>query len=224
MLARTLRLRKNRRGAAAPRGGWAALGTLPGLSAYDAAVQFERTALLVMDVQRGIAERLGSESLMARLIEAISAARRAGVRIIYVKIGFREGYPEVSPRNPSFGRLAETENFIEGRSSEIHDAVQPERNDVIVTKRRVSAFAGSDLDVVLRSNGIDSLVLCGIATSGVVLSTLRQAADLDYALAVLSDGCADGDEEVHRVLLEKVFPRQAQMLTVAEWVAAVRHR
>lgn len=97
----------------------------------------------------------------------------------------------------------------------------PAPGDVVVTKRRVSAFAGSDLDVVLRAGDIDTLVLTGIATSGVVLSTLRQAADLDYRLVVLADACLDGDQEVHRVLTEKVFPRQADVLTVAEWVEKV---
>jgi nicotinamidase-related amidase len=81
----------------------------------------------------------------------------------------------------------------------------------------VSAFAGSDLDVVLRAGEVRSLVLCGIATSGVVLSTVRAAADMDYELTVLADCCADGDPEVHRVLLEKVFPRQAAVLGVADW-------
>ncbi len=85
----------------------------------------------------------------------------------------------------------------------------------------MSAFAGSDLDVVPRAGGIEALVLSGIATSGVVLSTLRQAADLDFSLTVLSDGCFDADAEVHRVLCEKVFPRQAQVLTVAAWVDAL---
>lgn len=66
-----------------------------------------------------------------------------------------------------------------------------------------------------------SLVLCGIATSGVVLSTLRQAADLDFDLTVLADGCADADPEVHRVLLEKVFPRQAAVVTTADWVGGL---
>jgi nicotinamidase-related amidase len=89
----------------------------------------------------------------------------------------------------------------------------------VVTKRRVSAFAGSDLDVVLRSLDVDALVLCGIATSGVVLSTLRQAADLDFGLTVLRDGCVDADEEVHRVLMDKVFPRQAVVELAAAWVA-----
>jgi nicotinamidase-related amidase len=101
----------------------------------------------------------------------------------------------------------------------IHPAVGPAAGDVIVSKRRVSAFAGSDLDLVLRSGGVEHLVLAGIATSGVVLSTVRQAADLDYRLTVLSDGCLDGDPEVHRVLTEKVFPRQAEVTTVAHWTA-----
>ena len=89
----------------------------------------------------------------------------------------------------------------------------PAPGDVVVTKRRVSAFTGSDLEVVLRAQGIDHLILTGIATSGVVLSTLRQAADLDYRLTVLADCCEDNDPEVHRVLLEKVFPRQATVTT-----------
>ena len=60
-------------------------------------------------------------------------------------------------------------------------------------------------------------MLAGIATSGVVLSTLRQAADLDFQITVLADGCADADPEVHRVLTEKVFPRQADVVTVDAW-------
>ena len=92
---------------------------------------------------------------------------------------------------------------------------------MVVTKRRVSAFTGSDLEVVLRSGEVDSLVLTGIATSGVVLSTLRQAADLDYRLTVLADGCLDADPEVHRVLTEKLFPRQADVLAIADWTASL---
>jgi nicotinamidase-related amidase len=103
-------------------------------------------------------------------------------------------------------------------ATQIHPAVAPDAEDIVVVKKRVSAFTGSDLDVVLRAQEVGTLVLTGIATSGVVLSTLRQAADLDYELIVLSDGCADADVEVHRVLLEKVFPRQATVLTTDEWV------
>ncbi len=178
-----------------------------------------RTALLVMDVQRGIVERFGDAAHLDRLSGAVAAARRAGVRIIYVVIGFRPGHPEVSPHNASFSAIRNSGRFMHGDpSAQIHPAVAPRPQDVIVTKRRVSAFAGSDLDVVLRAGGIEALVLSGIATSGVVLSTLRQAADLDFRLTVLADACADGDPEVHRVLTEKVFPRQAEVLTVEAWV------
>jgi nicotinamidase-related amidase len=92
---------------------------------------------------------------------------------------------------------------------------------VVVTKRRVSAFTGSDLEVVLRAGEIDHLVLCGIATSGVVLSTLREAADKDYRCTVLADLCVDMDAEVHDVLIGKVFPRQARVLHAADWAASV---
>jgi len=90
-----------------------------------------------------------------------------------------------------------------------------------VVKRRVSAFTGSDLEVVLRALEVDHLVLAGIATSGVVLSTLREAADRDYRLTVLADACSDGDDEVHRVLTEKVFRRQADVVTVDAWAASL---
>ena len=176
-------------------------------------------ALLVMDVQRMIVDRYPDPAYLPRLREAIDTARANGVLVIYVTVGFRPGAPEISPRNKLFGRLA---GAPATQANEIHPDVAPETGDIVVTKRRVSAFAGSDLDMVLRANDIDHLVLTGIATSGVVLSTLRQAADLDFTLTVLSDACLDNDPEVHRVLTEKVFPMQAEVTTVADWVAAAR--
>lgn len=182
------------------------------------------SALLVMDVQRGITDRFpGTDDYLPRLGTAVDAARAAGIPVVYVVIGFRAGHPEVSARNRTFGAIAGSGAFTVGAAaSEIHPDVAPLPGDVVVTKKRVSAFAGSDLDMVLRGVGADHLVLSGIATSGVVLSTLRQAADLDFALTVLSDGCLDSDEEVHRVLTGKVFPRQADVVTIGEWAASVR--
>ncbi|HEX4220529.1 MAG TPA: isochorismatase family cysteine hydrolase [Acidimicrobiales bacterium] len=180
-----------------------------------------RSALLVMDVQNGVVERYGTDSgpLLVALATATRAARHAGVPVIYVRIAFRPGSPEISGRNRTFSALAERGGMgVDDPSTQIHPAVEPGQGDVVVIKKRVSAFAGSDLDVVLRSLDVDSLVLTGIATSGVVLSTLRQAADLDYHLTVLRDGCADADPEVHRVLVDKVFPRQAEVLAVIDWM------
>jgi nicotinamidase-related amidase len=141
-------------------------------------------------------------------------------------VRFREGYPEISARNRMFAAIRQAGAAMSETSAAtaIHPAVAPQPGDIVVTKRRVGAFTGSDLEVVLRAQNIDHLVLTGIATSGVVLSTLRAAADMDYRLTVLSDCCADGDDEVHRVLLTKVFPRQADVLTAAEWVAALEQR
>ena len=182
-------------------------------------VEADRTALLIMDVQYGIAERGGNPALLGRLDAAARAARGSGVRVIYVKIGFRAGYPEMSRSNPIFARIAKSGGFLEGSSSEIHTAVEPQPDDVVVTKRRVSAFASTDLDAILRVNRIDRLVLSGISTSGVVLSTVRAAADLDFELTVLSDGCADHDTESHGVLMDRIFPRQAEVVTIDEWIA-----
>jgi len=99
--------------------------------------------------------------------------------------------------------------------------VAPQSGDIVVAKHRVGAFPGTDLDMILRANDIETLVMFGIATSGVVLSTLRHAADADYRLIVLKDCCSDRDAEVHRVLLEKIFPRQARVITAAEFAAAI---
>jgi nicotinamidase-related amidase len=181
----------------------------------------DATVLLVMDVQRGIVGRfVDNEEYLRRLSGAISAARVASIPVVYVAIGFRPGHPEISARNRTFAAIASSGAYCDGdEAAEIHPAVAPEPGDMVVTKRRVSAFAGSDLDVLLRGLDASTLVLAGIATSGVVLSTLRQAADLDYRLVVLADACLDADPEVHRVLTEKVFPRQADVLSVAEWPA-----
>jgi len=177
------------------------------------------SALLVMDFQTAIVDRYadGREELLAAAASAIAAARRRGMRVIYVVVGFRPGFPEISPRNKSFSRLKETG----GLATEIHPRVAAAADDVIVTKHRVSAFSGTDLDMILRANDIDTLVLCGIATSGVVLSTLRHAADADFRLVVLSDCCSDQDSEVHGCLLEKVFPRQADVVDSAEFIRAL---
>jgi nicotinamidase-related amidase len=182
-------------------------------------------ALLVMDVQEGIVTRFAQTGdVLKRINTAITAARRASILVIYVRVAFRQGYPEISPKNKSFSAFKQQQGSLQTTmtATEIHPAIAPQPTDIVVTKRRVSAFSGSDLEVVLRAQGISHLVLCGIATSGVVLSTLREAADKDYELTVLSDCCVDNDEEVQRVLLSKVFPRQAEVVAVEAWNARLK--
>jgi nicotinamidase-related amidase len=72
--------------------------------------------------------------------------------------------------------------------------------------------------VILSGCDVRHVVLTGVATSGVVLSTLCEAADKDFRITVLADGCADADNEVHQILTGKVFKRAADVIRVEEWV------
>jgi nicotinamidase-related amidase len=179
----------------------------------------QNTALLILDVQDAIVKLLkDSKSFINSIKKVIQTARISKMPVIYVVIGFRKGYPEVSPNNKSFSVLKDgTQNLYTEEAITVHASIAPEQGDVIITKKRVSAFTGSDLEVVLRSLEIKHLVLSGIATGGVVLSTLREAADKDFEITVLSDCCADRDEEVHRILMTKIFPRQAEVISSEEW-------
>jgi nicotinamidase-related amidase len=181
-----------------------------------------RSALLVMDFQVPMVERFatGQDALLAATAQAISAARQSGVRVTYVVVGFRPGLPEISPRNMSFSRLKASG----GLATDVHPTLAPAAGEVIVTKHRVGAFAGTDLDMILRAHDIDTLVLCGIATSGVVLSTLRHAADADFRIFVLRDCCSDQDGEVHACLMDTVFPRQADVIDSAAFIRSIRGR
>ena len=176
-------------------------------------------ALLIMDVQNGIVDRFGApEAYLDRVVAAQQRAERAGLLVVLVRVAFGPGYPEVSRRNKSFSALAANPGMTLGeRAVEPHARLLRGNGEVVVTKKRVSAFAGSDLELVLRAREATHLVLGGIATSGVVLSTVRAAADRDYRLTVLEDLCLDGDEEVHRVLTGKIFPRQAEVIAGADW-------
>jgi nicotinamidase-related amidase len=187
-------------------------------------MQRNNMALLMMDLQNGIVSRFASnEDVFTPFQKAIDGARLAGVPVIFVRVAFRDGYPEISEKNKMFSAISKLGGMTAAESStQIHDSVEPRSDEPVVTKRRVSAFSGSDLEVILRAYQIDTLILAGIATSGVVLSTLREAADKDYGLVVLSDACLDADSEVHRVLLEKVFPRQADVITVDEWISSLQ--
>lgn len=181
------------------------------------------TALLVMDIQTSILGRIGEpqrKTLTGHLQQAIAVARKAMMPVIYVVVGFRKGHPEITFSNKRFS--TQSPAILAGMEEPLIIApeIAPEPGDVVVTKRRVSAFTGSDLEVLLRAYKVQHLVLAGLSTSGVVLSTLLEASDKDFQLTVISDCCADPDPEVHTVLLTKVFPRQANVLTVEEWVTA----
>lgn len=185
-----------------------------------------RTTVLIMDYQNEMVQMLPEEqgkTLLQRVGKVLEASRGAGLQVVYVVVRFREGYPEVSPRNRAFSGVKSAGGLREGtKGAEIHSDLTPKPGEVVIAKRRVGAFSSTELETVLRAGGKTTLVLLGLSTSGVMLSTVRRAADMDYELVVLSDGCADRDEELHRVLIQKLFPKQASVITAEEFVGRLK--
>ena len=184
-------------------------------------LDLKRTALLSMDLQNTVVSiyTKNEPEFLARVATVLKSARERGLCVMHVQVGFRPGLPEVSPRNQFFGAIKNSpqwQQIFQGPSGAIHSDVAPLDDEVVITKRRVSAFTGTDLDMILRANEIDTLILLGIATSGVVLSTLLHASDADYQLFVVKDCCTDQDSEVHACLTERLFPRRATVLTANE--------
>ncbi len=183
------------------------------------------TAVLLMDYQNDMVERVPEQErkvLLDSAMSVLASARKAGMPVVYIVVKFRNGYPEVSPRNKLFSMVKKGGRLLDGTpATEIYASVAPAPADVVLTKVRVGAFSTTALETLLRARGITSLVLLGIATSGVVLSTVRWAADMDYGLTVIADGCADFNADTHRVLLENVFPAQANVITASAFKAAM---
>jgi nicotinamidase-related amidase len=183
-----------------------------------------RTAVLCMDMQAGIVSIYAKdqEGFIERAASVLAKARELGTRVIHIKVGFRKGLPEVGSRNSLFDAIKSSEKhqrLFEGEMGEVHPALGPAPDDIIITKHRVSAFEGTDLEMILRANEIDTLVLFGIATSGVVLSTLIDAVDRDYRLIVIKDCCIDSDADLHRCLIEKFFPMRGKVISASEFLA-----
>jgi nicotinamidase-related amidase len=184
------------------------------------AIDPERTALLVMDFQSGVLDRLPeAESLLARTAAAISYVRGRGGHVGYVRVAFEDADLAAIPPTSVMGSLVAARGRALHASSPttaIHEQVAPEPDDIIVRKTRVGAFATTNLDNQLRQRGIDNLLLAGVSTSGVLLSTVRDAADRDYQVFVVADLSADPEPDVHEFLTERIFPRQARVITSAD--------
>jgi nicotinamidase-related amidase len=159
---------------------------------------------------------------LERAREVLDAARHAGVFVGYCISHFRPGFPEVSDRNATRAARRDAGEILPtDPATLIHPSVQPQAGEPVIAKHRTSAFSGSAFEMILRAHNIETLILMGHATSGVILSTVRLAADLDYHLIVVEDGCADRDPDVHQLLMEKVFPRQGTVVSAKAMVEAL---
>jgi nicotinamidase-related amidase len=176
----------------------------------------KNSALLLMDFQGFVLDNFltpaAAVEVVSKATRLLEAARAAEMMVIHIIVAFRPGYPEISPRNKLFLRLKDSGLLAPGSDGmQIHPALTPRDSEPIVAKHRIGSFTGTDLERLLRARGIDTLIVAGVTTAGVVLSTVRQAFDLDYEILIVNDGCADPDEQVHAVVIEKVLSQHAQI-------------
>lgn len=190
------------------------------------ALDRQHTALLIADfyaASMGTIPHAVDRQVVEHTQRLQQMARDAGLFVCYCATVFRSGYVEISERNKTFReRKHSGQPAISDPVQLIHPAVLPAAGEVVVGKHRVNALYGTALDPILRANDIDTLIILGYATSGVVLSTTRYAADLDYRLVVVEDCCADQDPEVHNFLTQRIFPRQAEVVGAADVMEALK--
>ncbi|EDY46417.1 cysteine hydrolase family protein [Streptomyces sp. SPB074] len=179
-----------------------------------------RPALLLMDFQNAHTS-LVDPACLGKAAEALRVARERGGLVLHVALRLLPGHVDAHPGNRTFGALPH-DRFVPGDpGAEIHPDLAPAPGEVVLHKNRVSAFAGTNLDQILRAQHVTDLALAGISTGGIVLSTALQAIDLDYRFTALSDACADPDPELHELLTRRLLAKRGDVATVGEWAATL---
>ena len=149
---------------------------------------------------------------------AIGKARTAGVKIGYVRVGFSPDYREVASNSGLFMGVKKAGLFKLGTwGTEVHPRLTPKPDDYDIIKHRVSPFYATTLEAILGANKITRLVLCGVSTTGAVLSAAKDGHDRNYDIVILDDCSAALTDEHHKVTLEMVS-RFATITTAADIV------
>jgi nicotinamidase-related amidase len=179
----------------------------------------QHTALLVMDYQAGIVAQLSdTDALLGRVSAAVDNIRERGGHVGWVRVAFDDAEFDAIPETSVFAAMASGERRSTLRddapATQIHFRLKPRPGDITVRKTRVGAFSTTDLAQQLRARAVTSLVLAGLSTSGVVLTTVREAMDRDYQIVVLRDACADRDPGTHNFLTGQLFPVHTHVTTV----------
>ncbi|WP_413802628.1 cysteine hydrolase family protein [Streptomyces iranensis] len=180
------------------------------------------TALIIGDMQTGIlANYPFSRAPVPPMRSLVRAARAHGVLVVFVRTELRASGADVSENNALFTAFHQAGALFHEGSGEtdIVPQLAPQPGDVVITKRRTSAFAGTELELVLHARHVESIALTGVATSAMVAGTLYDALDRDYRATVLSDACADAEADVHDFLMARIFPgRGARVMTAESWL------
>ncbi|MBI4489264.1 MAG: cysteine hydrolase, partial [Deltaproteobacteria bacterium] len=144
------------------------------------------------------------------------------IPVIYVTVAYRRDRSDVTENCGFFSAVKSMPVLEEGSwGAAIHDELRPQPEDFLVVKKRISAFTGTPLELLLRSLGRTTLVLTGVATNFVIEGTARDACDAGYRVVVLEDCCAAASEEMHRFSVEKVLSLLATVTTSGEWIKEV---
>jgi len=129
---------------------------------------------------------------------AIDKARAAGVLIGFVRVGFSPDYRECPPNSPIFSGARKAGIFkLGGWGTQVHPDLGMQAGDFEIVKHRVSPFYSTNLEAILRANGIKRIYCSGISTNAVVQATVREGHDRDYEMVVLEDGCCGTSSEEH---------------------------
>lgn len=185
----------------------------------------KRTALLIGDCYVDAMTKLShavSRQCVEKTVALREAARKAGLLVCYSATVFRPGYIEINERNKIFASRKQSGQPATGDAvALIHPALKPGDGEPVIGKHRVNAFFGTDLQIILGANDVNTLIFLGYATSGVVLSTTRYAADADYGVIVVEDCCADRDPAAHDFLCQKILPFQADVVQSTDLIRAL---
>ncbi|MEV5571640.1 hydrolase [Spirillospora sp. NPDC052269] len=177
----------------------------------------ERTALVLIDLQRGVAgmptQPHPVEDVVVRSARLATAFRERGLPVVLVNVSFA---PDGSDAPTGRTEAARFDGTPPEGWDEIVDEVGAQPSDIRVTKRNWGAFHGTDLDVQLRRRGVTQIVLTGIATSIGVESTARAAHEHGYNVALVTDAMSDRSAQSHEHSVASIFPRLGETATTAE--------
>lgn len=169
-----------------------------------------RTALVLIDLQNdlvdpagvvgshGLAAHIDRRGTLAVARRLLSAARDRGLRVLHVGNGFRPGHPEVDTANPlTAGAKAAGEFVVGSWGAAFHPQVAPAPDEIVVHKRGMSAFAGTELGQLCGVWDVRTLLLGGVVTNIAVEGTARDAADRGLRPVVIADACAGMTDALH---------------------------
>lgn len=161
-------------------------------------------------------KQLTSRRVIDRATDAVRRSRRDGIPVIYVVLAFSEHYADWPRASALFGPPDPERRFRAGRwGTAVHERLSPLPGEDIVVKRRVSPFLGTSLEMLLRARSIDTIMCLGVATDLIVLSTAKEAHDLDFQVIILEDATATADDELQRAAT-LLLSRTATIATVDE--------